>query len=279
MKKAILLTSLLILPLACKSEKNSRTVNTDTSEFIKTEQNMQIENQSDELEITIDKVPNQNVHDIPIEFTDKKWYSYFGSLSPKENISLSDLQLCSWQRNDTILIFSGEGHYAALSRGGNFYGGYILENNTVHFSPPFNIIRFTEKNTISSLYYSNEMYYTGTPVLINNDETIVFSANNSKKADVGEMVKLYQYYCEKIWEIGRVNKNGILYSLPDILSMNMFKDDHYGENAISAIVVRLAKTKIDNIVWYYTLFDFTIGDPIDGGGPFYEGWLPQEYFE
>jgi len=226
-----------------------------------------------------DENSKQRVSNIPIEFTEIKWHSYFGSLSPKENITLIDLQSCSWQRNNAILIFSHENHYAALSRGGCFYGRYIFENNTVHFSPPFNIIRFTENYTVASLHYSNEMYYEGTPVLINDDETIVFSANNSKEAAVGETVKLYQYYCEKTWERSKVNTNGVLYSLPDILSKNMFQDDFFGEKATNVIVVRLAKTTIDNVIWYYTLFDFTNGDPIDGGGPFYEGWLPEKYFE
>ncbi|MDR1840026.1 MAG: SH3 domain-containing protein [Treponema sp.] len=219
------------------------------------------------------------VSGIPIEFIEKNWNSRFGSLSPIENFTIGDLQSCSWQRNDTILIFSREGNYAGLSRGGYNYGRYVLENNTVHFIPPLNIVRFAEEYSIVSLHYSNEMYYEGTPVLKNDDETVLFSANNSTEAKVGEIVKLHQHYCEKIWERGRINTNGILYSLPDVSSKNMFQDDYYGRKATEIAVVKLAKTKIDDVVWYYTLFDFTSGEPIDGGGPFYDGWLPEKYFE
>jgi len=57
----------------------------------------------------------------------------------------------------------------------------------------------------------------------------------------------------------------------------MFYDNYYGEKATKATVVKLAETKIDDIILYYTLFDFTSGEPTDGGGPFYEGWLSEEY--
>ena len=219
------------------------------------------------------------ISDIPIEFIEKNWNSRFGNLSPTENFTLDDLQSCSWQRNDTILIFSREGNYAGLSRGSYNYGRYVLENNTVHFIPPLNVIRFAEEYSIVNLHYSNEMYYEGTPVLKNDDETVIFSANNSTETKVGEIVKLNQYYCEKIWERGRINTNGVLYSLPDVSSKNMFQDDYYGRKATEIAVVKLAKITIDDVVWYYTLFDFTSGEPIDGGGPFYDGWLPEKYFK
>jgi hypothetical protein len=168
----------------------------------------------------IEIIHKQTVYDIPEEFIGKNWNSNFGNLSPVENITLNDLQSCSWQRNDTILIFSREDHYAGMSRSSYDYGRYILENNTIHFSP--------------------------------------------------------QHYCEKIWESGRIITNGVLFSLPDITSKNIFQGDYYGEKAT---IVKLAKTTINNIVWYYILFDFSGREPSDGGGPFYNGWLPEEYFE
>ena len=224
-------------------------------------------------------IHEQTVYDIPVEFIGKNWNSNFGNLSPVENITLNDLQSCSWQRNDTILIFSREDHYAGMSRSSYDYGRYILENNTIHFSPPLNIVRFSEEYSIASLHYSNEMYYEGTPALTNDDETIIFTANDSKKAIVGEVVKIHQHYCEKIWEGGRIITNGVLFSLPDITSKNIFQGDYYGEKATEAAIVKLAKTTINNIVWYYILFDFSSREPSDGGGPFYNGWLPEEYFE
>ncbi len=217
---------------------------------------------------------------IPDEFKGKNWNSYFGNLSPIENFTLNDLQSCSWQRNGVILIFSHEGNYAGMGRGHGYdYGRYALKNNTVHFFPPINIVRFAEKYTISSLHYSNELYYSGAPVLVNDDETVVFYAHNLNNAKVGEIVKLHQHYCEKIWEEGKVNTNGVLYSLPDMSSKNMFQDNYYGRKATEKVAVKHAKTTIDDVVWYYTSFDFTSGDPIDGGGPFYDGWLPENYFE
>jgi len=60
----------------------------------------------------------------------------------------------------------------------------------------------------------------------------------------------------------------------------MFYDDYYGKIATKATVVKLAETKIDNITCHYSLFDFTSGgEPTDGSGPFYYGWLSEDYFE
>jgi hypothetical protein len=88
----------------------------------------------------------------------------------------------------------------------------------------------------------------GTPVLKNDDGTVIFSANEAKEAMIGETVKLHQYYCEKIWERREINTNGVLYSLPDITSKNMFQDNYYGRKSTDAIVVKLAKTTIGDVV-------------------------------
>jgi len=65
MRKAILITSLLILFLACKSEKNSKIVDPDTSEAAKAEYNELISNQSDLLEETANN--NDISHDTEFE--------------------------------------------------------------------------------------------------------------------------------------------------------------------------------------------------------------------
>jgi len=219
-------------------------------------------------------------NEIPPEFAGMSWNTEFGNLTPLKNISINDLQSCSWRRYFTSIFFSEEGNYIKIDRWGITESGrYILKDNTVYFFPPIEIIRFTEKYTINKLNYSNELHFEGTPVLRSDDETVVFVANGSEFVETGETIRMYKYYCEKIFEHGKVNRNGYLFSLPDKSSKNMFYGNYYGERAVKATAVKLAKTKIDNIIWYYTLFDFTDGDPIDGGGPFYEGWLSEEYFE
>jgi len=218
--------------------------------------------------------------EIPPEFMEMSWNTEFGNLARLENISVDDLQSSSWSRYFTSIFFSKEGNYIKIDRWGSTESGrFILRNNTVYFFPSIEIIRFAEEYTINKLIYSNELHFEGAPVLRSDDETVVFYANSSEFVKTGETIRMYKYYCEKINEYGKVNKNSYLFSLPDKSSKNMFYDNYYGERATEAVTVRLAKTKIDNITWYYTLFDFTSGEPTDGGGPFYDGWLSEEYFE
>ena len=255
--------AIIILTVSCsrKPEQNNEIINEDITEWTSGENR--------ELMIS----------DVPVEFTGKNRNSHFGSLSPIENFTLNDLQSCSWQRNDVVLIFSQEGHYARMGRDEYVFGRYTFKDNTIYFSPSLNIMRFAEEYTIISLHYSNEMYYEGTPVLKNDDETVIFTANEAKRAKNGEIVKLHQYYCEKIWGESKINTNSILYSQPSTTSKNIFQEDYYGRKAKEVSVVKLAKTTIDNVVWFYLLLDFTGDELSDGGGPFYEGWLPEEYFE
>jgi hypothetical protein len=214
------------------------------------------------------------------EFAEIKWHTNFGNLKPVENITIESLNSSSWHRYSTGLFFSISGNYALLDRWGTpQYGKYMLENNVIFFEPQVKVIKFTEDYSFDKLYYSNELHFDGTPVLMNDDETVVFSAPDTMPMETGITVRLYQHYCEKISEEGKVKTNGFLFTLPDSSSENMFYDNYYGRKATEAIAIKLAKTTINNVVWYYTLFDFTSGDPTDGGGPFYYGWLSQEYFE
>jgi hypothetical protein len=216
---------------------------------------------------------------IPPEFEKVSWNDTYGYLSPVENITINDLKASSWNRFSTNLFFSNEGYYALLDRWDHpKYGRYILQDNIVSFFPPIEIIRFSDKFVINELFYSNETYYEGAPVFKNKDETVVFVANGSINTKIGETVRMYQHYCIKIWEKAKANKNEYLFSLPDISSKNMFENDFYGRKATEATVIKLAKTIINNVEWYYVLFDFSSGEPADGGGPFYEGWLPEDYF-
>jgi len=218
----------------------------------------------------------------PNEFVGKSWRNYFGSLYPVENITLDDLQSCSWQRESTFLHFSQDGNYARMdSWDSNKYGRYKLIDNTIYFFPPIKVIRFAREYVIDKLHYSNELHFEGTPVLRDDDETVIFSANDSQSANIGDIVRTYQYYCEKMWERAKINTSGILYALPDTSSINMFEgeDNYYGRKATEVTAVKLAKTTINDVVWYYTLVDFTGDEPTDRGGPFYDGWLSEEYFE
>lgn len=246
-----------------------------------TSQNIQV-TEMESLEITNETSSTIEYEEIeiPFEFTGISWNSDFGSLSPVDNISINDLQSCSWRRYSAQIFFSKEGNYAITDRWDKTkYGRYFLEDVAIYFLPPIKIIRFTKTYTVDKLFYSNELHFEGTPVLKNDDETVVFTANGSEVAKTGETIRMYQYYCEKIYEYGKVKENGYLFTLPDKSSENMFYDNYYGKKAATATVVKLTETKIDNIIWYYTLFDFTSGEPTDGGGPFYYGWLSEEYFE
>lgn len=216
----------------------------------------------------------------PLEFANDKWRRSFGELLLKENISLVDLQGCSWHSGAAYLNFSKEGNYAIGEHWtGPDYGVYELLDNAVLFNPSFTYFIASEEYQIDKLYYSDEMYYDGTPVLKNIDENLVFYPNNALSPQLGETVKINRYYCEKIWEKTKLNANNILYTLPDRLSANVFGNDtYYGNKTTEANTVKLAKTTIDSTVWYYINLDFTT-EPTDGGGPYFQGWLPEEYLE
>jgi len=271
----VFLTLLLITVISCKKEIEQKTDKLNLN-ITGIEKSFDKENIID-YDTPVNN--EQKINEEPKEFSEKYWNSNFGYLFPVDNITLTELQLCSWQRNNTILLFSEEGNYAKMGRDGRDFGKYTLKDNKVYFYPPVNLIIFTEENSIEYLQYSNTMYFEGSPVLINDDETVVFTSNNPEKAELGETVKLHKHYCKKIWGKTEINENNVLYSQPDISSLNMFKDSYYGKKSTEAKTVKLAKTQIDDVVWYYLLIDFTKEEPTDGGGPFFEGWLPEEYLD
>jgi hypothetical protein len=219
---------------------------------------------------------------VPEEFRDRRWMEYKGNIGTSENITLEKLQNSSWHKFFSFLQFSKEKHYAIGDPwSGSYFGYYHLENNCIYLFPPITVNRFDEYFNISKLYYSNEMYYEGTPVLRNDDESVVFYPNpeNLVKAELGDTVKRDGYECIKIFEKTKINSNNILYALPDRNSKNLFYDNYYGNQAILAFVARIAKANIKGEIWYYTFMDFTDDEPTDGGGPYYYGWLPQDMFE
>jgi hypothetical protein len=117
----------------------------------------------------------------PDEFKDKKWQKAFGFLPALENIEVNDILKCSWHKFFTMLIFSEQGHYAMGDYwSGADFGSYTFENNTITFFPPLIVSRFDEYYRIDKLYYSHELYYEGSPVLTNDDETVIFYTNNSR---------------------------------------------------------------------------------------------------
>jgi len=242
--------------------------------------NITIEEKPVNSEQIEEKSVNSKQKNEPPEFADNKWLSSFGELAPKENISLEDLQNCSWHSGATYLNFSQEGNYAVGEPWtGPQYGIYELYDNVISFYPPFQYFIASVKYQIDKLYYSNEVHYSGAPVLKNIDENLEFYPNNHARTELGETVRINGYYCEKIWEKTRIIKSNTLYALPDISSFNIFDNDYYyGNMSMEANVVKMARLTIDDIVWYYIIVDFTT-EPIDGGGPFFNGWLAEEYFE
>jgi hypothetical protein len=290
MKKRELTAIFLLIMFFCFVSCSKETAKTETTEHTGTENTAvwvfgkdfvpATSERSREFIGVIGEGSTPAIPEKPDEFTGKSWRSYFGSLYPVENITLDDLQSCSWQRYDTILHFSQEGNYAKMDPSdGNIYGRYTLTDNTINFSPPIKVVRFAREFIVAELHYSNEIHFEGAPVLRSDDETVVFSANGSQRPNNGDIVRMYQYYCVKTWESGKINTNGLLYGLPDTSSINIFEDDYYGGKATGATAVKLAEITIDDVVWYYTLVDFTSGEPTDGGGPFFYGWLSAEFFE
>ena len=189
-RKYFLLPVILIIAVSCIKITEQKTEETNTL-IIDTKKPLDIKenNYNNEL-INIE----QNKNEEPHEFIGINWNNNFGSLDPIDNITLNELQSCSWQRYNNVLLFSEKGNYANMGRDRRDFGSYTLKDNMVQFSPPINIIRFTDELTIKNLKYSNEIYFEGSPVLINDDETVVFYANDSIKAETEEIIKLHHHY-------------------------------------------------------------------------------------
>jgi hypothetical protein len=216
---------------------------------------------------------------VPDEFKGNKWRESFGSLPARENIGAADILKCSWHKFFTVLTFSEQGHYAVGDYwSGADFGSYTFEDNTITFSPPLIVNRFDEHYRIDKLYYSHEPHYEGAPVLTNDDDTVVFSAHDNEKPEIGSIVKINQQYCELIRENTKI-QNNILLALPDLHSKNLFEDNYYGSKADEAAVIKLAKTEKDGVLWYYVFVDFTGDEPSDGGGPYYYGWVSEDHVE
>jgi hypothetical protein len=239
----------------------------------------------------ITSVQNDIKSFIPEEFSGKEWegergYSdwreYKGSIEADEIITKKELINVSWHKFFIFLQFSEEGHYAIGDRwSGSNFGYYFLEDNCVYLYPPITVNRFDEYFDISKLYYSNDNYYEGSPVLRNSDETVVFYPNQeiAHKPKTGDIVKRDGYYCSIISERTNIKINNILYALPDKNAKNLFSNNYYGNKVTEAGVIKCAESYINGELWYYTFIDFTDDDPIDAGGPYYYGWLPQDVFE
>jgi len=240
----------------------------------------------------------------PSEFVGLDRSTSYGNLSPipVEYFTLETLQSCSWHRNTSSLLFSKEDNYAIMDIDNDNFGKYTLTGNKIIFNPPIELVRFAENYTLAELYYSNEMYLRGFPVLTNDEESVIFTPIDPMKPKDGEIVKIQNHYCEKITEDKKIESvtNNILFALPDISSKNLFKGNFYGGWSKSANISILAKTTINDVVWYYTWFDFSAVEPIakqfylerdqhtwfdfsavepiDFGGLYYEGWISEKHF-
>jgi hypothetical protein len=228
---------------------------------------------------------------VPEEFRDKEWKEgydhsgwkkYKGHIEADESITKEELTNVSWHKFFIFLQFSKEGHYAIGDRwSGSAFGYYFLKDNCVYLYPPITVNRFDEYFDISKLYYSNEKYYEGSPVLRNDDETVVFYPNTETAYEpkTGDIVKRDGYYCIVMSERAKIKTNNVLYAQPDKNAKNLFLDNYYGNSATEAGVIKCAEAGIGGKLWYYTFIDFTGDEPTDGGGPYYYGWLPKDMFE
>ena len=202
------------------------------------------------------------------------------NLEPKEKITLEDLLSTTWHSYMTLIQFFEEGHYGiSFAFAGTYYGNYLFFDDTVFFYPPLALNWYSEKYFIDKLYYSDELHLEGAPVLRNADETFVFAASRADSAEIGSTVKINQHYCTRLREKTKVNVNDVLYALPDVISKNLFENSYHGKKATEASTYKLAETTIGKAVWYYVRFDFTPADNEGIRGPFFEGWLPAEYFK
>jgi len=236
------------------------------------------QNDKDEIKITENKLDTKM--SLPDEFNDGKWRNGFGNFRLETNFDTNTIQSCTWHYLDGILFFSKTGKYIY---GGYFsgplsYGDYSITNYEVNFKPPLLLYRYDEEYNIEKMMFSKEKHFQGYPVLKNADDSVVFAPFEAKKPENGESVLLNGYHTIIEWKEGSVNVNSILYRLPNSNSKSVFFDDnYYGKKATEAKLIIRASTLVNEKKWYYCLLDFSSGDPEDGGGPYYQGWLPVEY--
>ena len=278
-KKVFLLVIFLGFLISCSKNNEKTNKNIEENDV---NENIELSNKIFDDTDYVSSTPPvvEPINSVPIEFMNKTWVKYFGEIDPVDTVSLEDIQKCSWHNFFTFLQFSEQENYAMGDPwSGADFGRYELNDNTITFIPPLIVNRFNERCSIEKLYYSNELYYEGTPLLVNEDESIIFYPNDRIKPEIGDIVKKNQIYCEVIHEVTKLSANNILYALPNIESKNLFLNNYYGNKSIEAKALKLARAVIDNIVWYYVFVDFSGDEPTDGGGPYYYGWLPEEYLE
>lgn len=232
--------------------------------------------------INIDIAENYQGNNIslPDEFKDGKWKKGFGDFNLDANFDINTIQSCTWHYLNGILFFSNTGKfvYGGYHSGPLSFGDYNIANNEVIFTPPLLVYRYDEKHNIEKMIFSREMHFQGVPVIKDEDNSVIFTPFESEIPANGEIVLLNGYTVIVEWKEGSVNVNNILYRLPNSDSKNVFtNDNYYGKKATEAKLIIRANTVIDEKKWYYCLLDFTSGDPIDGCGPYYQGWLPIEY--
>jgi hypothetical protein len=273
-KYLILLIIFVVLSCQNKQKKNYENYNLqDNGEIEKADDNL---TNGDIYKSTIET--DEGVNKDFNELKNKEWQYSLGNYEFDNGITNNELVNTSWHKDFTVLRFSEKGQYAVGDRwSGCDFGNYELKENEILFYPPFKINRYDEVYSVKKLKYSNELYYVGSPVLTEEDDSIVFAAYNSKDANINDTVKINTVYCIKIYEKARININNILYVNPDVKAKNLFSNNPYGNKTVDAITRKLAHVNLGDKQWYYVLVDFSGGEPTDGGGPFYYGWLPEQY--
>lgn len=216
---------------------------------------------------------------LPDKFKIQKWYE-LGEEKDVFSTKTIDIDNSRWifPTFGRLIFLDGYYVYGTPWSGIESHGNYSIINNQIVFEPELIVPRWDEKYSIKSLLITttNRKDKAGNQLLIDLDDTVSFYGfeySNKPEYEIKNNIP-----CVPVMVPIRIKRNNALYVLPSVNSKNLLDErNYYGDKAIigkSFIIYKPVDEKND---WVYISIDLTYDEPIDGGGPFYIGWIPRSY--
>ncbi len=218
--------------------------------------------------------------ELPSFFQASNWYTLGEEKNVYTNNTL-DLENSAWSLPVYSKLIFLNGFYALGSpwSGIDSFGKYTVSGKTVKLFPELEMFRWDEPYIISELHLttSDRITENGSQLLIDSEDTIQFYGYEYPEKP--SYVVLNKIPCTPVHIPIRLLKNNYLYALPTENSKNLFDPtNYYGNKATSAYASIIYIPIDENIDWVKVSIDFSNSEPVDGGGPFYSGWIRRGCF-
>lgn len=216
---------------------------------------------------------------IPNVFKSNKWFE-IGEQKDAYINNVLELDNTNWIYPSFGRLVFVEGYYAYGTpwSGIESYGKYTTQNNKIVFTPALIIPRWDEKYSVKELLVTttSRKDREGKQILVDNNETISFYGY--EYLNKASSIVINTIACNEVNIPIRILVNNILYALPSDKSKNLLNSsNYYGSKASISKASIIYKPVDETIEWINITLDFTYDEPIDGGGPYYQGWIQKKY--